>query len=117
MLQSALVALARIGVGTSLDSLAAILRGTEAGAKLVGRGQVPERAKAFAAFGLGVLASGTPEVARRQEISALLMDVLTTPQVSAEVPVAAMLALGQSELPAAVTLPPQHLRAHPSVGA
>ncbi|QDV09794.1 hypothetical protein Poly30_53540 [Planctomycetes bacterium Poly30] len=115
--ETAALALGIFGEGTSFETLAELLDGTEAGAALLGRGEVPDRTRAFAAFGLGVLAFDTADVARQQEVAARLLDTLQTPSTSAEVPAAAMLALGQCKLPLAVTLPPAALRSHPDVEA
>ncbi len=111
--ETAALALGIFGACGSFDTLVELLIGSEAGAALVGRGQVPTRTSAFAAFGMGVLAYDTPDVAQRQLAAAALLEALGQTHARPDVPVAAMMALGQCRLPAQVTLPPASLRGSP----
>ncbi|MFT5734276.1 MAG: hypothetical protein ACI8WY_002957, partial [Planctomycetota bacterium] len=110
--ETAALALGIFGEGGSFALIDELLKGTQVGAALVGRGQVPSRTQAFAAFGLGVLAYDAPDVGQRQRAAVALLETVSQPHSGPDVPVAAMLALGQCRLPARPTLPPRELRGH-----
>lgn len=107
--ETAVLSLGVLGDPLSLDILLAILDDTPAGASYLGRGTVPERSQAFAAFGLGAMAFDSGDVATRQRIALALVDVLSERHARPDLPVAAMMALGHCELPERLTLPPRDL--------
>ena len=108
--ETAALALGIFGGESCFASLEALLSGSDAGVALVGRGKVPSRTQAFAAFGMGALAFDAGNVNLTQRAAAALVETLMADHAVSDVPVAAMLALSQCPLPKLVTLPRGKIR-------
>lgn len=108
--ETAALALGILGVDESLPFLVELIRGTEAGARSLRRGAVPDRTRAFAAFGLGLMADGTEDPDTRQRIALELVRALEEEHTSLELPVAATIALGLSPAPDRLTVPAKDIR-------
>lgn len=74
--ESAVLALGIAGREASLPLLIALLRDQPAGRKAVGREQVGDRTRAFAAYGLGLLARQSADPARKTEVRDALWTTL-----------------------------------------
>jgi hypothetical protein len=110
--ETAILSLGLLGDRGGFDALHSLLDATDEGAKLVGRGKVPTRSRAFAAFALGAMATDQDGVALEQSIALALVQALEEPHTRPDVPVAAAMALGLCDLPLRVTLPPRELLGH-----
>ncbi|MBL8737412.1 MAG: HEAT repeat domain-containing protein [Planctomycetes bacterium] len=74
--ESAVLALGIAGRDASLPLLVALLRDQPAGRKAVGREQVGDRTRAFAAYGLGLMARQSADPARKTEVRDALLATL-----------------------------------------
>lgn len=113
--ETAAVCLGILGDARGLDTLHALLRDTKEAARAVGRGAVPDRIRAFAAYGLGLMAAGGDgiDVAGRQRAALALMDVVADDSVLEDLGVASVIALGLIGLPDTPNVPSAELREHP----
>jgi HEAT repeat protein len=95
VVETAAVALGILGHERSIPTLFEILGDSPAGRKLVDRGEVPWRARAFAAFGLGVIGSRIADREREQEIVRVLTDTLESDDSrNRDIQVACLISLG-----------------------
>jgi len=102
--QTAAVALGILGNESSARTLVDLLKDTDAAQRLLGKTEVPYRTRAFAGYGLGLLARESPNNELRQEIARHLIDVLEAPHFATrDIKVAAMTALGLTPLATAGT--------------
>ncbi len=108
--ETAALSLGILGEDAVFESLLALMASTPEGGKLVGQTSVPTRTRAFAAFGLGLMAHRRSEGALSQRIAAALMDVLADRHAADELPTAAALAMGLCPVPNRLTLPDQATR-------
>lgn len=110
--ETAALSLGILGGEASVAPLIELLEGAPAGAAVSGRGSVPVRMRAFAAYGLGLVADAADDanVAMRQRIAHALLRGLELQTESEDVQVACALALGLTELPVAPAVPPADLR-------
>jgi len=93
--ETAALALGILADERSLPTLVGLLSDAPNGRKLVGGKEVPVRTRAFAAYGLGLIAYRTPSNTARQDIAETLIDVLEMPHFSSrDIKVGAMNALG-----------------------
>ena len=76
--ESAALAMGISQLPAAMDDLVALLLDTPTGAKLVDRNQVQERTRAFAAYGVGLLAHATSQLGPKQRALAALRQVLET---------------------------------------
>jgi HEAT repeat protein len=90
--ENALLALGIRGENKALPRLTAVLLDQSEGRALIGRTRVSYRARAFAAFGLGILAERTPSAEVRGLAARSLMDALQDERT--EVQAACVFALG-----------------------
>lgn len=104
----AVLALGVLGEPSALPTLVALVSDSAAGARLVGRTRVPVRTRAFAAYGMGVLASecANPDV-RRFAAHRLAHELASDDTATKDLGVACVNALALIELPGA----PEHLEA------
>ena len=97
--ETAAVALGILADERSMPVLVSLLKDEPAGRKLLGGKEVPDRTRAFAAYGLGLIAYRTVDNAVRQDIGEHLIDVLELSHFGTRnIKVAAMNALGLVEL-------------------
>jgi len=92
--ETAALALGILADERSLATLVGLMNDAPDGRKLVGGKEVPFRTRAFAAYGLGLIAYRTPSNTVRQDIAEFLIDVLEMPHFSSrDIKVGAMNAL------------------------
>lgn len=115
--ETAILALGILGHETAIETLLGILGDTDEAGRLLKRDKIPSRARAFAAFALGLHAHELDDVAARQRIALGLVDALERPALKNDVHVAALLALGLCPAPVSPTLPPGELHGHTQVQA
>ncbi|MEM8711353.1 MAG: HEAT repeat domain-containing protein [Planctomycetota bacterium] len=118
--ETAVLALGIYGDDGGLAMLMDVLGATKKGAALLGRGSVPTRTRAFAAFALGAMAddvgaADAAAVETQQRIALALLHCLEGRNTRPDVPTAAVLALGLSKLPERLQLPPKELLRLPFV--
>jgi HEAT repeat protein len=77
--ESAVLALGIGGRAAALPLLSALARDDAAGRRLVDRAEVGDRTRAFAAYGLGLLAWRSDDVALRRQAHDVLLPLLTEP--------------------------------------
>jgi HEAT repeat protein len=93
--ETAAVALGILGDERSLPLLVSLMKDESEGRKSVGGKEVPNRTRAFAAYGLGLIGYRTQSNTVRQDIAEHLIDVLNAPDfASADIKVGAMSAIG-----------------------
>jgi len=93
--ETAAVALGILANDSSVQVLADLALDKPDGRKLVGNKEVHFRTRAFAAYGLGLIGYRTQSNQVRQDIAAILIDLLGKPESSTrDVKVAALVALG-----------------------
>ena len=93
--ETATIALGILGDERSLPMLVALMNDEGPGRKAVGGKEVPNRTRAFAAYGLGLIGHRAPANEVRQDIAELLVEVLERPDFAQhDIKVAAMNALG-----------------------
>jgi HEAT repeat protein len=93
--ETAALALGILADEASVPVLQALLRDTPEARRLVGRGEVPYRTRAFAAYGLGLVGNAAAEREVRREIVRTLMTFVDEPRASTrDVQVAALLGIG-----------------------
>jgi HEAT repeat protein len=93
--ETAAVALGVLGDARSEPILTQLLLDKEAARRLLGKAEVPYRTRAFAAYGLGLVAHRSSDNELRQKIAETLIDVLNSPKFAArDIKVASMTALG-----------------------
>jgi HEAT repeat protein len=93
--ETATVALGILGDERSLPLLVALMNDEAPGRKAVGGKEVPNRTRAFAAYGLGLIGHRAPSNAVRQDIAELLVEVLERPDFAQhDIKVGALSALG-----------------------
>ncbi len=112
MSETAALALGVLGEPSSLAALSDLVSDDPRGRRLVGRSKVPMRTRAFAAYGMGMLASSceNPDV-RRFAVHRLAHQLVTDDTASHDLGVACVNALGLAELPSV----PGHLEAEDPV--
>ena len=104
--ETATLALALLQRDGVVDPLLALALDTPAGRALVGRGEVPYRTRAFAAYGLGLAGAASESNAERQTIAARLIDLLEAPEgATPDLQVAAVIALGLVPISLEASLP------------
>ncbi len=83
----------------SIPLLVELLRDTKDAQQVVGRSEVPLRSRTFAAYSLGLIASGSNDDRIKNEIAEVLLDMLTTDQSAAkDIRVACVIAVGVLDL-------------------
>jgi len=93
--ETAALALGILEHESSIPVLESLLRDTKEARKLVGRGEVPYRTRAFAAYGLGLVGNATASRETRREIVRTLMGFVEASKASTrDVQVAALLGIG-----------------------
>lgn len=113
--ETAAVSLGILGDERCLVPLLELVAASEAAAKLTGRGTVPERVRAFAAYGLGLMASqeeASLDAGGRQRAALALMDIVAEPEGAEDLTVASVISLGLMDLPLALHVPPAPARSH-----
>lgn len=115
--ETAVLSFGILGGDASLSVLLEILAGTTAAETMIGGGRVPTRARAFAAFGLGLLAERTEDAAMKRTIALALIDALDAKSARHDVGVAASIAMGHCGVPVKPGVPGSAERSHPSVDA
>jgi len=104
LVESATVALGILAQPKAFSLLEGLVRDTPEGRRLVGRGEVPYRVRAFATYGLGVLAASRLDT--RAAVASTLVHVLESDRSAfKDVRVAAAIALGLFEDPANRAIP------------
>ncbi|MEZ6017481.1 MAG: hypothetical protein R3F49_20370 [Planctomycetota bacterium] len=102
--ETAAIALGILADERSMPLLVSLMKDEADGRKSVGGKEVPTRTRAFAAYGLGLLAYRTQSNAVRQDVAEHLIDVLEMPEFAQrDIKVGAMNALGLVPLDWAVT--------------
>lgn len=93
--ETAGIALGILGDARAEPLLTQLLLNDEQARRLIGKAEVPYRTRAFAAYGLGLVAHRSSDNALRQKIGETLVDVLNSPQFATrDIKVAAMTAFG-----------------------
>jgi len=93
--ETAALALGMLADQPSVQTLTELYRDTTEGRKLVGRGEVPIRTRAFAAYGLGMCGAAIADEASKQAILESLRDVLVSERSSTrDIHVASVIAMG-----------------------
>jgi HEAT repeat protein len=93
--ETAAVALGILANDASIKTLSDLALDTPAGRKLVGNKEINFRSRAFATYGLGLIGYRTASNQVRQDIAAILIDILNKPESSTrDVKVAALVSLG-----------------------
>jgi HEAT repeat protein len=93
--ETAAVALGILASPRSIESLAALLQGSDEGRALVGRSSVHYRTRAFAAYGLGLIGARNPDQGTGERIAVILKHALERDDTaSADLKVACVNALG-----------------------
>lgn len=98
--ETAALALGILGNPAGVEPLVRLLRDDERGSALVGRGEVPVRTRAFAAYGLGLIGAHTEMDAVREWTARALVDAIVEGKTEAsdEIEAAAVIALGLARL-------------------
>ena len=93
--ETAAIALGILADEDAIPMLTGLLKDEPPGRKLVGKAEVPVRTRAFAAYGLGLIAYRSSSNETRQKIAYTLVDILNQPQFAQrDIKVAAMTAFG-----------------------
>ncbi len=93
--ETAVLALGILGHERAIPVLSSILRGDGAASQLLGRGEVPDRTRAFAAYALALIGAGCPVADTRIGIVGALRDALENDHTSTrDLGVAAVTGLG-----------------------
>ncbi len=93
--ETAAVALGILGDRRAEPLLTQLMLNDERARRLISKAEVPYRTRAFAAYGLGLVAYRTNDNELRQKIAETLVDVLTAPEFSTrDIKVAAMTSFG-----------------------
>lgn len=108
--ETAVLSLGILGGSESIATLRDVLAAKDRGSKLLGRGSVTARTRAFAAFALGLAAAATDDPADRQRVALSLVNALSEPRTQDELPTAAVISLGLCPVPLRPTLPPADIR-------
>ena len=111
--ETAALSLGIFGERTALEPLIGLLSSNKEGARLVGKRSVPTRTRAFAAFGLGLMAHKSSDPQVRQRIAAALCEVLSEQHSSDDLPTAAVIAFGLCPVPTRLTVPDRATRESP----
>lgn len=98
--ETAAIALGILANEKSIPTLVSLLNDTPEGRRLTGKtNEVPFRTRAFAAYGLGLIANATSDSEIRKNIAETLVDILNQPNFARrDIKVAAMTALGLCEI-------------------
>ena len=95
VVETATIALGILGHDQCVDHLFQLLADSPTGRALVGRGEVPERVRAFAAYGLGLVGSRPALMARRARIVRGLAEIVESEASrNREVQVACLIGIG-----------------------
>lgn len=113
--ETAALSLGILANDASVPTLVELLRASDRGADLVKRGAVPVRTRAFAAFGLGLLAHSNEDNALRQRIALELVAAIDETHVRSDVPIAAVIALGLCPLSDRPVVPAAAMRSRDGV--
>jgi len=93
--ETSAIALGILGDRRAVPLLTQLLLNDEAARRLIGKAEVPYRTRAFAAYGLGLVAHRNSDNELRQDIAETLVDLLNAPQFSTrDIKVACMTAFG-----------------------
>jgi HEAT repeat protein len=111
--ETSALSLGILGTDRALEVLLQILAADDEGAVLVDREVIPERTRAFAAYGLGLMAHRRDTSTLRQRIAASLMEALSSGPSSDDLAAAAMLSLGLCPAPLTLTVPGEATRLSP----
>ncbi len=111
--ETSALSLGILGTDGALEVLLQVLAADDKGVELVDREAVPERTRAFAAYGLGLMAHRRDTAALHQRIAAALMDALSSEPSSDDLAAAAMLSLGLCPAPLVLTVPGEVTRLSP----
>jgi len=109
--ETAVLSLGILGDPRDVPVIVEVLTGSEAGAKAVQRGDVPERTRAFAGYALAVLGEGSVDVGAQQRIAAAAIAMIEVGSAHHDVAAASAIALGLCRLPGQQELPPADVRA------
>ncbi|MEL6905454.1 MAG: HEAT repeat domain-containing protein [Planctomycetota bacterium] len=109
--ETAVLSLGILGDPRDAPLLVALLLESKRPGAGAARADVPARTRAFAGYGLAVLAEECEEPAVAQRIAAAAMAVLDRAEADPDVQSAAAMALGRCRLPASLRPPPADVRA------
>jgi len=116
--ETAAIALGILANDQSVPVLTQLLKDEATGRKLVGKAEVPVRTRAFAAYGLGLIAYRSSSNQQRQDIALTLVEILNAQQFAQrDIKVAAMTAFGLCPIdsnPEAPSLTEEELKENPN---
>lgn len=106
--ETAAIALGILAHPAAIADLVDLAHDTERGRKLVRSTEVSYRTRAFATYGLGLIAYATDDNATRQAIGEVLIDIIEAPAFSTrDIKAAAVTALGLTPIDLAPSIPPR----------